>query len=97
MNSFPERDVSGKFSFLTVRFSQTDGAFGGGGVDDSAFLEDVDFALGDESTGGLAGAFHFIAPAVSGEYGARGFTGADGGTGSTLGEEFKNGGFERVI
>ena len=81
-------------SFL---FSQTDGAFRGGGVYDVAFLEDLNFVGANEAARGLAGSFHLVAPLVFGKYKAGGFAGADRGIAGALIEEVENGFFELAV
>ncbi len=61
-----------------------------------ALLGDVDEALVDEAAGGSARGFHLLLPGVA-AYEAGGFGRADGLIGSSLCEEAKDCGFERLV
>ena len=77
--------------------TETDRAFGGGGVDGLAFEDDFDLPLSDKAAGGLAGLLHVIAQLLFGDNVVEGFAGTDGRSPGAGGEEREDRLFELLI
>ena len=67
--------------------TETNRAFGGGGVDGLAFEDDFDPPLSDKATGGLAGLLHVVAHLLFRDDGLEGFAGTNSRSPGAGGEE----------
>lgn len=92
----PLKPASFGLAVGVLDFSETQGAFGGGGIHDAALLSDFDFPRSNQSACSLAGLFHPSVP-ISGEYGAGRLARADGRVFWAFGKQAQDGLFKGMV